>query len=74
LIHRRQAGIFSMVIGLILVVFGVALGLRGAPTGSSFDPVVVAALVVARALAGLGVLALGMWLLRFGERLLAEKS
>jgi hypothetical protein len=37
------------------------------------EPVVVGALIVARALAGLGMLVFGTWLLRLGERLLLEK-
>jgi hypothetical protein len=70
---RRRVGAASTAIGLTLVVLGVALGLRGAPAGSSIDPVVIAGLLIARALTGLGVLAFGTWLLRLGGRLLLEK-
>ena len=70
---RRRLGVVSTAVGLVLVVCGVALGLRGVPVNSSLEPVVVGALIVARALAGLGVLAFGTWLLRLGERLLLEK-
>jgi hypothetical protein len=70
---RRRLGIMSTAVGLILVVFGVALGLRGAPASSALEPVIVGAQVIARALAGLGMLVFGTWLLRLGERLLLEK-
>jgi hypothetical protein len=73
LLARRRVGVFATAIGLVLVIFGIAFGLRGAPTSSSLEPVVLGAIVVARALAGLGMLAFGMWLLRLGERLLLEK-
>jgi len=53
-----------------LAIAGLVLGLHGAPLDASLAPVVTASLVVARALAGLGMLILGLALFRLGERLL----
>jgi hypothetical protein len=64
----------STVIGLTLVVLGIAQGLRSVPVSSTFEPVVIASLVIARALAGLGMVILGVWFLRLGERLALGKQ
>lgn len=70
---RRRVGSASVVLGFGLAVVGLVLGLRGATANASFAPVVTASLIVARALAGLGMLAFGVTLLRIGERLLLGK-
>jgi hypothetical protein len=64
----------STVIGLTLVVLGIAQGLRSVPVNSTVEPVVIASLVIARALAGLGMVILGVWFLRLGERLALGKQ
>jgi hypothetical protein len=70
---RRRIGAASGVLGLFFVVLGLVLGLRGAP-GASQAPVVIASLVLARALMCLGMLGLGVGLMRFGARLLLDES
>jgi hypothetical protein len=68
-IVRQRAGFASIAIGFVFAIFGVALGLRTAP-GAPLAPVVTASLVLAHALAGLGMVALGLTLIRLGQRLL----
>jgi hypothetical protein len=72
-LRRRIAGV-SLVLGLILAITGLSLGLRGAPPGTSVAPVVVAALILARALVGLGMMGLGVSLTRFGWALLFKEG
>jgi hypothetical protein len=61
-------------LSLVFLVFGLAVGLRGAPPLSSRSPMVDAALVVAHALVGLGLLAFGAALLPIGARFFAGRS
>lgn len=72
-IVRQRAGFATVAIGLALAVLGVALGLRGAPS-TPLAPVVTASLILARALAGLGTLALGLTVVRLGDRLLRSDN
>jgi hypothetical protein len=67
---RRQVGSASAILGLALAVAGLVIALRGIPADESLAPVVMAALIVARAFASLAVVAFGFGLIRLGERLL----
>ncbi|MDP9001019.1 MAG: hypothetical protein M3O46_13000, partial [Myxococcota bacterium] len=68
-IVRQRAGFASVAIGFVFAIVGVALGVRTAP-GAPLAPVVTASLVLAHALAGLGMVALGLTIVRLGQRLL----
>jgi hypothetical protein len=53
---------------LILCIAALLVGFSGPPSDSSLSQSVLAAVVVARALMGLGMLGVGAVLLRIGER------
>jgi hypothetical protein len=65
---ERRLGMACAVLALVFLVFGLAVGLRGAPPLSPRPPTIDAALVIAHALVGLGLLAFAVALLRIGER------
>ena len=67
-ILEKRIGLASAALSLVLLVFALAVGLRGAPPLSARSPMVDAALVLARALMGLGLLGFGIALLGVGAR------
>jgi hypothetical protein len=71
---EKGVGMACAGLSLVLLVFGLAVGLRGAPPLSSRSPTVDAALVIAHALVGLGLLAFGAALLLIGERFFVGRS
>jgi len=67
-LSRRRLGAACAVVGAVLVVVAFFVGLAGPPTDVWGSPNVLAAIVLARALMGLGMLGVGVVLLRMGER------
>jgi len=65
---EKRLGMASAGLSLVLLVFALAVGLRGAPPLSSRSPMVDAALVIAHAVVGLGLLAFGVALLCVGAQ------
>ncbi|HLK37663.1 MAG TPA: hypothetical protein VKU41_12975 [Polyangiaceae bacterium] len=71
---RRRIGSACAVLSLAVVVCALAIGLHGAPPLSPRPPVIDAAIVIARAIMGLGMLGVGLSLLRIGEHLLLSRG
>jgi hypothetical protein len=70
----QRLGLLSICFGIVIAVAGVAVALRSASLANAVAPVVTASLIIARALAGLGLVGFGVSLMRLGERLLLSKS
>jgi hypothetical protein len=70
----QRLGLLSIFFGIVLSFAGVAVALRSASLATAVAPVVTASLVIARALAGLGLVGFGVAMMRLGERLLLSKS
>lgn len=67
-LNWRRLGATCVAVGLILCIAALLVGFSGPPADSSLSQSVLAAVVVARALMGLGMLGVGAVLLRIGER------
>jgi hypothetical protein len=67
-LNRRRLGAGCAVVGLALVVAALVVGLGGPPADLWGSPNVLAAVVLARAIMGVGMLGVGVVLLRMGER------
>jgi hypothetical protein len=70
----QRLGLLSICFGIVFAVAGVVVALRSASLANGVAPVITAALVIARALAGLGLVGFGLGLMRLGEHLLLSKS
>jgi hypothetical protein len=70
----QRLGLLSICFGIVVAVAGVAVALRSASMANAVAPVIAASLIISRALAGLGLVAFGVGLMRLGERLLLSKS
>jgi hypothetical protein len=73
-LSQRQFGYLSATVGPALAIAGLLVGLCAAPSDAAMAPAVIASMVLARAMAGLGMVAFGVALMRLGERLLLGKS
>ena len=67
-LNRRRLGAICVAVALILCIAALLVGFSGPPSDSSLSQSVLAAVVVARALMGLGMLGVGAVLLLIGER------
>ncbi len=67
-LNQRRLGATCIAGALILCIVALIVGFSGPPADSSLSQSVLAAVVVARALMGLGMLGVGAVLLRIGER------
>jgi hypothetical protein len=67
-LNQRRWGAACVAVALILCIAALVVGFSGPPADSSLSQSVLAAVVVARALMGLGMLGVGAVLLRIGER------
>jgi hypothetical protein len=67
-LNQRRLGATCVAVALILCIAALVVGFSGPPADSSLSQSVLAAVVVARALMGLGMLGVGAVLLRIGER------
>ena len=68
----RLLGGVAAALGFAFAIAGLVMALRGAPLERSVAPVVIASLVLARALAGTAMVGFGWGLLRLSERLLTR--
>jgi|HubBroStandDraft_1064217.scaffolds.fasta_scaffold221117_2 hypothetical protein len=68
----RRVGVTCVAVAVVLIFVSLAIGLRGDPSASS--PMLSFAIVIARAVVALGILALCHSLLRMGERILTHSS